>query len=251
MRVLFVQHDHVSPVGPVGAEFAARGFEIEEMLVVPADRFHAPAVTFTFPDPRDYAVIVPMGAIWSVYDEETIGSWVRDELDFLRRAHEEGVPVLGICFGGQALAAALGGSVVSAAESEVGWHPIETAEPDLVDGGPWFQWHHDRWVSPPGARVIARTDRAEQAFALGHSLGLQFHPELTPATLEGWLANGGSAYLEQHGMDVEAVRAQTADLAADAERRARRLVARFLDVVAAPALAQGQAGATPAPGAAH
>lgn len=232
MRALFVQHDHVSPVGPVGERFVERGYDVDELLVVPEDRFHAPAVEADFPDPTSYDVLVPMGAPWSVYDLATIGPWIEPELAFLRAAAGAGVPVLGICFGGQALAAALGGAVIKADEAEIGWTRVETDEPDLVEAGPWFEWHHDRWVAPPGARVLARTPAAEQAFVVGRSLAVQFHPELTPSMLRGWLANGGATYLEGHGIDPDPLVAQTDALAADAVRRAHGLVDRFLDRVA-------------------
>jgi hypothetical protein len=66
------------------------------------------------------------------------------------------VPVLGICFGAQALAAALGGQAIRAERPEVGWTPIQTHRPDLIEPGPWFQWHSDRWVLPDGGRRQAR-----------------------------------------------------------------------------------------------
>lgn len=232
MRVLFIQHDHVSPVGAIGDRFAAHGFDVEELLVVPEDRFHDPAVSVAFPDPAEYDALVPMGAPWSVYDHATIGAWVLEELTFLRRAHESGVPILGICFGGQAVAAALGGSVVRAEQSEIGWYSVDTDDADLVDAGPWFEWHHDRWVAPPGARVLARTPAAEQAFVVGRTLAVQFHPELTPSMLDGWLANGGRQYIEAHGLDVEELRARTAREAPAAEERSRALVDAFLARVA-------------------
>ena len=232
MRALFVQHDHVSPVGPIGARLAHHGYDVEELVVVPEDSFHRPGVDVDFPDPRGYDVIVPMGAPWSVYDHDLIGTWAVPELDLLRAAHTAGVPVLGICFGGQALATALGGAVVASPEVEIGWHRVDTDEPDLVEAGPWFEWHHDRWVAPPGARVVARTAAAEQAFVVGRSLAVQFHPELTPSMLRGWLANGGASYLEAHGVDIDGVLAATDELATDARARAHRLVDRFLDQVA-------------------
>lgn len=234
MRVLFVQQDHVSPVGPIGARFADRGYDVEEFLVVPADRFHSPGVDVDFPDPMAYDAIVPMGAPWSVYDEATIGAWVLEELTFLRRAHDAGVPVLAICFGAQALASALGGSVERAPEPEIGWYDIDTDNPDLVEAGPWFQWHHDRLTPPPGALTLARTRLAVQAYTLGRSLAVQFHPELTLAMLEGWLTNGGATYLREHGMDVDAVLSRTRAEEPAAVARAAALVDRFLDRVALP-----------------
>jgi GMP synthase-like glutamine amidotransferase len=232
MRALFVQQDHVSPVGPVGERFAERGYDIEEFLVVPQERFQAPGVEVSFPDPLDYDVIVPMGAPWSVYDEATIGAWVLEEIGLLRRAHDEGVPVLGICFGGQALATALGGTVERAPEPEIGWYVLDTDAPDLVESGPWFQWHHDRWTTPPLARTLARTERAPQAFVQRRSMGVQFHPELVGTMLEGWLAHGGAAYLRDHHIDPEAVISRTEREEPEAIARTHRLVDRFLELVA-------------------
>jgi GMP synthase-like glutamine amidotransferase len=234
-RVLFVRHDHVSPTGHVGEAFADLGYEVESVLVVPEDRFHAPDVTVDLPDPRDFDAVVPMGAPWSVYDEDRIGSWVGDEVEFLRLAHGSGVPVLGICFGGQALAAALGGRVLRADRHEIGWRTLRTERPDLVEAGPWFQWHYDRWELPAGVRAFASTDDAEQAFLVDRSLGLQFHPELTPTMLVGWLDNGGEAEAQAVGLDPAALLAQTERQARAAEERARRLVHRFVTEVARPA----------------
>lgn len=234
MRALFLQQDHLSPVGPVGARFAERGYELEELLVVPEDRYDEPDVTVDFPDPRGYDVIVPMGAPWSVYDEDKIGSWVGAEKSFLRAAHESEVPVFAICFGAQALASALGGTVERAPESEIGWHAIDSDDHELVEPGPWFQWHHDRFAAPPGARVWARTEVGPQVYTIGRSMGVQFHPELESAMLHGWLSSGGDADLRAHGMDRESLIARTTREEPAAAIRSKGLVDRFLDRVAGP-----------------
>lgn len=232
MRVLFVRQDHASPSGPVGEAFADLGYDVADVLVVPEGRFARPDVRFDFPDPAAFDAIVPMGAPWSVYDEAAIGTWVGGEIAFLRRAHEAGVPVLGICFGGQALAAALGGSVERASEPEIGWVTLDTQRPGLIEAGPWFQWHGDRWRLPAGVHALASTAVAEQAFVVGRSLGLQFHPEITPAMLEGWLGNGGQAHLAALGLDGEELLARTRWLAAESAARARALVGRFVRQIA-------------------
>ena len=234
MRALFIQQDHTSPTGPIGEQFVNRGFDVDEFLVVPELIFPSPHVDVVFPDPLDYDVIVPMGAIWGVYQQDEV-AWIRDELELLRTAHENDVALFGICFGGQSVAAALGGTVYIAEQSEIGWYEVQSDRPELIEPGPWFEWHQDRWTPPPGANTIARTDAADQAFVVGRALALQFHPELTPSALTGWLDNGGSKYLTEHGFDVDRLIEQTETTKVQAAERARNLVDRFLDHVAFPA----------------
>lgn len=231
-RALLIEHDPYTRPALVGEALEARGYEIERRLVVPEEHFHAPAVEHDFPDPREWDLVVPMGAPWSVDDHTTIGSWVADELDMLRTAHAEGVPLLGICFGGQALSVALGGGVTRAPGWEIGWTDVVTADASLVPSGPWFQFHKDAMVLPPGAYEVAANGHCSQAWTMGRVLALQFHPEVTAAVLDLWLDTGGREVLRSEGLDEEAMRAATL-LAEDAARaRARALVDAFLDVVA-------------------
>jgi GMP synthase-like glutamine amidotransferase len=229
MRALLLKHEPTTEPGGIGERLAERGYELTVDLVVPADRYHSPDVTFAFPDPADWDLIVPLGSPWSVYDEKAIGTWVHDELAFLRRAHELGVPVLGICFGAQALAAALGGAVVSAAHPEIGWYDIETDDPALVSAGPWFQWHYDRCVLPPGAVEVARNASGPQAYTIGRSLGVQFHPEITPDVVAGWIAEGGAEQCVSLGVDPGELHERSKAMDAAARERAGRLVDGFLD----------------------
>ncbi|MEY3908957.1 MAG: hypothetical protein RLZZ90_864, partial [Actinomycetota bacterium] len=61
MKALLVQHDHVSPAGPVADRLRHHGYDIDELIVVPEDSFGQPNVNFNFPDLDDYDLIVPMG----------------------------------------------------------------------------------------------------------------------------------------------------------------------------------------------
>jgi GMP synthase-like glutamine amidotransferase len=234
VRVLFIEHDHCSPTGLVGERFSQRGYDVTEFIVVPQDRYDDPGVQVSFPDPGAFDVVVPLGAIWSVYDRALIGSWLEPELDLLRAACRRGIPVLGICFGGQALARALGGNVTAASQPEIGWQQIETEVPALIEPGPWLEYHYDSWSPPAGARTLARTAVAPQAFTAGNALAVQFHPEVTPAVLQCWLDNGGEADLAKAGISPAELMAQTRDVQAGAAIRAHRLVDVFLDVIARP-----------------
>ncbi|MEA2357601.1 MAG: hypothetical protein QOI62_861 [Solirubrobacteraceae bacterium] len=194
----------------MGEWAAARGAEVE--LV------RAPGVG-AWPEPTGADAIVALGSDRSVH--ASTDPWIEPELEFLRAAHAADVPVLGICFGAQALAAALGGTVARAPVAEIGWYDIPG-----VDGyaGRWFSWHEDAFTLPPGAHELAGNDVGPQAFAIGRSVGVQFHPEVTAAIVEGWLHAGRDSV-----PDPEPIRRQTAREAGAARERALAL----FDAVAA------------------
>ena len=235
--------DHSSPGGLIGDAFAAAGCDVSEMVVVPEERYHSPDVAVTFPAASEYDAVVFFGAVWSVYDTATI-PWVSDEIEYARSLISLGVPTLGICFGGQLLAAAVGGRVERAPIPEIGWLSVAadtSAEPGLIDTGlidtgPWLSWHLDRFTVPADVPVIARTALASQAFVTGRTLGLQFHPEVTDGVLEAWLRSDDTAQLAKSGVDPQALIEQSRTLADGAAARARALVRRFMfDVARRPA----------------
>ena len=232
MRVLFVKQDHASPSGLVGDAFASLAWDTSELIVVPESRYHSPDVSVVFPPAAAFDALVFYGAPWSVYDTAAIGTWIGDEIAFARSAISLGVPVLGICFGGQMLAAAVGGSVSPAPAAEIGWISLSTSAPDLIETGPWFSWHFDRFTLPSGIDLVARTPLANQAFRVGRTLGLQFHPEVNSEVLESWLAADGEAQLAEVGVAAPALLAQTRLLTRAAAARAEALIRRFVTDVA-------------------
>jgi GMP synthase-like glutamine amidotransferase len=224
MRVIVVRHHAVDEAGFIADAFAARGAELSVHLF-PAD---GPLPSL---DGVDHVVV--LGAVWSVYDEEAIGHWIGDELAWLRAADEAGVPVLGICFGAQALTAALGGKVEAAPRKEIGWTMIETFDPELIAVGPWLEFHGDRCLPPDAARVLARTEVAVQAFSAGRHLAVQFHPEVDGAQVSRWLTDGGRAEAQAHGVDPDELIARSEAEEPQAAGRADRLVASALRIAAA------------------
>lgn len=240
-KVLFIYNDPNAPEAVLGDVFAEHGFDIDTLNVVPVSQVDTPAaVTTAFPDPTRYDVIVPLGSRWSVYDEDLRNGWVGTQMTMVRDAVDAGVGVLGVCFGGQLVAQALGGTVAKAPSTELGWHEITTHRTDLIPDGPWFEWHSDQFTTPAGATELARTAHSTQAFVLGTALGLQFHPELNEALLELWLdddrtvTEGNESDVARLGLDADVLRARTRVEQDGAARRLRTLVSGFLDRVARP-----------------
>lgn len=232
MKALVIQHDHVSPTGPVGRRLEHHGFEITEFLVVPEEKFYTPNVPVVFPSADEYDLIVFLGAPWGAWDDACIGNWLEPELEMCRAAVSENKPVLGICFGGQLIARAMGGSVAPGNHPEIGWTNIWSDDETLVSNGPWFQFHYDRFTIPPGAVEIARNPAASQAFTINKSLGLQFHPELDSTALDAWLEHDGALLVEKDGQDPVVMLAQTKANDAVGEKRTYDLIDAFLSRVA-------------------
>ena len=137
----------------------------------------------------------------------------------MRRAIDEDVPVLGLCFGGQMLSAALGGETVRAEHPELGWTTIESDDQALVPAGPWLEWHFDRFTVPEGATAIARNMHCTQAFVHGPHLGTQFHPESTVEVVAGW-ARADAERLKSLGIEDGETRLEVPDWSKRAAREA-------------------------------
>src|SRR4051794_7013944 len=94
--VLILEHGTLAPPGVFGQWLAARGLEAE---VVVADRDPLPT------QPERYAAIASLGSLESAGAADV--PWVAEQIALLRGAVAADVPVLGLCFGGQALSVAL------------------------------------------------------------------------------------------------------------------------------------------------
>jgi GMP synthase-like glutamine amidotransferase len=189
VRILIFEHQADAPAGLLAEWAQARGHDLDVVL---------PAALQGWPEPRDADAIVSLGSEYSALDVSQ--RWIGEEIEFLAAAHAASVPVLGICFGGQALSAALGGTVSRAPRAEVTWRTIETSAPDLITAGPWPFWHEDRFDLPSGARLLAGSETEVVAFADGASVGVQFHPEADAAVVRGWLQDGRDK-LRAYGVD--------------------------------------------------
>ena len=220
MRALVIEHDPDVPSGLVGEWLSERGADVEVWRIATDSRD---------PDLDGYDLIVTLGSEVAAYDDTV--AWVAREQRLLRDAFDADLPVLGICFGSQSLARALGGRALRADRSEIGWIAIETHDPAFVPAGPWLQWHHDTFTPPTGASVLADSPAGPQAYTIGRSMGVQFHPEVTPAIVANWVA-GGRDELDRERVDADRMLADAQALDAENRARAVALFDAFLDRVA-------------------
>jgi GMP synthase-like glutamine amidotransferase len=139
----------------------------------------------SWPDLEDSDLLLVLGSAWSVYWEHH-REVVEAEASLVRAAQRRSIPTLAICYGAQLVAHALGGSVVRAAKAEIGWYEVEPAPGSAVAPGPWFQWHLDTFAAPPGAELLATSDVGPQAFRLGRTMAVQFHPEVDEEIVGRW-----------------------------------------------------------------
>ena len=146
------------------------------------------------PPPSDEVdAIVLLGAETNVVDAPP---WMVAEVDWLRARLAAGTPVLGVCFGAQLVAHALGAEIVRSEPPEIGFFPVTMTAagrgddvtgvlPERFLACQWHRWHCEL---PSGAVPLAYSDVCLQAFRVGRAWGVQFHPEVDRQTLERWIA---------------------------------------------------------------
>ena len=220
MKALIVEHERATPGGLVYDWLDSHNADVEELRIDVEERDV---------DPSGYDLIIPLGSEFAAFDDR-IG-WIPRERALLRKAVDADVSVLGICFGGQLLARELGGDAFRAGVSEIGWLPVRTKDPELVPEGPWFQWHFDTFTAPPGATVIADSEVGPQAYVIGRSMGVQFHPEVTPKIMDDWVRVYRHE-LDAEGVDPDALLEQTHTRAEENRKTSWRLLDAFLERVA-------------------
>jgi len=143
------------------------------------------------------AVLVFGGAMHA--DQDDHHPWLREETMWLQQLLARHTPVLGVCLGVQLIARAAFAWVGRMPDGpEIGWCGVELTEagradpvlgalPLMFDA---LQWHHYTYGLPAGAVELARSPACTQAFRLGEACwGVQFHPEVTAAQLDGWIAD--------------------------------------------------------------
>lgn len=180
-------------------------------------------------DPAECEGYVCTGSRASAYDDE---AWIHDLAGFVSAARDAEVPFVGVCFGHQMLAHALGGQVERAPTGwGVGIHAVDVLEhagwmePGLPTVALQFMHQDQVTALPEGGVLLGRSDHCPVAmFRVGDTmLGLQAHPEFGAAYVDALMAERE----ERIGADkVEAAR-RTLSSRTD-EGTATKWIARFL-----------------------
>lgn len=204
MRKLVVLH-HLDKAFLGNAADPLRGLEIDE---------RNPKAGDPLPSLDEADALLSLGGDQSVRDIAQYDYLVA-EVDLLCAAVQRGMPVLGVCLGGQLLAHALGGTVERMQVRMVEW--AEVSRLPAADGDPVFgglpekvralHWNEDAFSVPDGAvELLSRAGPGGEAFRYGESAwGIQFHPEADETGLADWYTD--VEWLAEAGVDEEAARA--------------------------------------------
>jgi GMP synthase-like glutamine amidotransferase len=215
LEILVLEHERECPAALFEDWAVGRGHSLRTLVVPALERW---------PDPGEVDVVVSLGSDRSVHASPE--RWIAREIEFLRDAHDSGVPVLGICFGAQALSKALGGDVARTSRLEPKWTTLDVHDHELIPPGPWFRGHEDMFSVPPAAREIARAGEIPLAFVQGASVGVQFHPEAGAALINTWI-DGSRGRLAELAIDEHDLRREAELTPPDTPKRAYDLFDRI------------------------
>ncbi|WP_353228341.1 glutamine amidotransferase [Novosphingobium sp.] len=185
---LIIRHVPREGVAGYRAPIEAAGYQVDRIDVCDPDFSRADLVA---PD-----LVIMMGGPMGVY-EQAQHPWIACQMRRLARRLAADRPTLGVCFGAQMIAAALGSRVYPGGTREIGFHPVTVHDPDsplrhVVDV-PVLHWHGDTFDLPAGTQLLASSAAyPHQAFRRGRNLlALQFHGEMDEdPRFEQWLEQG-------------------------------------------------------------
>ena len=191
-------------------------------------------------DPMAHDLAIFMGGPMGVYQAD-IFPYLNNELKYIEKRLAKDRPYLGVCLGAQLMAKALGSNVFPGLPGkEIGWHSIEVNEEGMktpvrhLDASQtkMMQWHGDTYDKPKDAVLLASSNMYKnQAVSYGkRALALQCHPEINKGNIEMWLATGFHE-LQQAGLNVPALRAQTAENVETLNRQSKKFFYEWLDQV--------------------
>lgn len=186
MSVLVLENSDRVPAGRLNATLAEAGVEAETVSMFAGQ----------LPEQRAWDAVVVLGGHMGAYDGDDY-DWLEPEMEFIRWALDEELPLLGICLGSQLIAHATGGRALLGPKPEVGFVDLSLTDAGRSDSvisqliGPVLAIHRDTFELPAGATLLASSARYPHAYRYRSALGLQFHPEADLRIVQTWVDAGG------------------------------------------------------------
>ena len=227
--IVIVQHEAAAHAGTLLETLVNAG------LTVDVRQLHAGARVPSVGELGEIGGLIVLGGSMNA-DQAAEFPFIDRERRLLAAAVESGLPVLGICLGGQQLAAAIGGRVYPRAQAEVGWLPVDIVRDDGLLSeirSPFYalEWHAQSFTVPGEAEVLALRsgDPGVQAFRIGRrAWGLQFHAEVDESILRFWLKRDNKGVARRDPALHARLLASVAQIVGDSRLLCRQLVENFV-----------------------
>lgn len=196
---LIIRHVPHEGVAGFRAPIESAGYVLERIDVADPE--------FSSVDLSEPDLLIMMGGPMGVYEQEQ-HPWISCQLGRLRRRLDADGPTIGVCFGAQMIAAALGADVYAGPHRELGFHSITLSEAGRksplhhLEDVPMLHWHGDSFTLPENVELLCSTQAYDhQAFRRGSNLlALQFHAEMgEDPRFEAWIEQWPDAVTESCG----------------------------------------------------
>ena len=237
-KILVFQHVPYEILGTFDPMIRDRGFRVR-YINFGRDPDSVPNVT-------KYDGLIVLGGPMNVGEADDYPH-LKTELEALRIALDNEIPIMGICLGAQLLAKTLGARVSRCPEKEIGWYDVTPTEEGLEDPvlGHFkktrkiFEWHGDAFENPPGAvRLAGSRAWQNQAYRYGkNAYGFQFHLEVDEPLVHRWLST--PRYLEelsslQGRTDPDTIKRETTLYIEELKALSCNVFGSFLDLIKPP-----------------
>jgi len=227
--VVIIQHEAAGHAGTLLETLVNAG------LTVDVRQLHTGAQVPGVEELGEIGALVVLGGSMNT-DQAAEFPFIDRERRLLAAAVEAGLPVLGICLGGQQLAAAIGGRVYARPVAEVGWLPVDIVRQDgllreICSPFNALEWHAQSFTVPADAEVLALRpgDPGVQAFRVGRrAWGVQFHAEVDESILRFWLKRDNKGVARRDPELHARLLASIPRVVADSRLLCRQLVENFV-----------------------
>ena len=201
-KAIAIVHQENDVLGYLPTVLADLGVELEVI-----------AVTDELPSVNDADLFFVMGSPESAHDESL--PWLNKEIKWLEGVLAANKPMMGICFGSQIIARALGGKALPLDQPEIGFITVNSVDDTWQHPGPWLDFHFDTFQLPSHAELLGVTDVAPQCYRRGNCWAVQFHPEIDVEMFDAWItywkkSSSGQQFLRDSSKTVADLRMQIA-----------------------------------------